>query len=185
MKRKLYRRLGLYPWATHTWAEIARRPEKEIGNSRKLTSFGRRLRIRRQLSVLYGNLRASTFAAMEARVQTSTSLRRSHLFHLFEARLGTCLLRTNCFAGFDHIRSVLREKKVTVNDQPQKKVGYLCRPGDIIRFSINSLQLRQQKKTLLGRPPLHMEIDYDLGCAIMLPQSYCIELSTSLLPEKG
>lgn len=185
MKRKLYRRLGLYPWATNGWAESARHPETEMTQKKKLTSFGRKLRMRRQLSVLYGNLRASVYRSLEFQAQSFSSLKRSHLFYLFERRLGTCLLRTNCFASFDHIRSILREKKISVNGKIQRMPGYLCLPGDIIRFPVNNLSSRQEAQTLLGRPSLHLEVDYALGCAIVLLPSNCIELPTPLLAEKG
>ena len=209
MKRKVYRYLGLSPWPTHGWtyrprqggtasvdqkvnmhenslqgSRTASRQEQPIRGSKsvqRLSRFGRALRAQRQLAVLYGNLRATTLKHIRARALKESALHTTHLFHLLEQRLGSCLLRTNCFGSFAHVLSSLREGRVCVNDIPVLSPGYRCQPGDILRFPIDNLHKRQQQHSLLGRSPLHLEIDYALGCAIVLYQPQCIELPTTLL----
>lgn len=177
MKRKVYRRFSLFPWPTSTWAEKTRAPMK----FRKLSVYGQKVFARRQLCVLFGNLRARQLGALfRTKKHTSLSSQQENFLRACEARVGTALLRTNCFASFSHIRSFLRQGKIFLNDRKLVSSGYLCQPGDVLRFPPELLQTKWKATAFLGRPPLHLEIDYALGVAIVLGQPHCIELPSPL-----
>ena len=200
MKRKLYRRLFLNPWPTYAWADISKlsgadrvskplskksQPLKKPSRPSRMSAYGRALRTRRQLCMLYGNLRARTYRFLEQRAYKSESLQVERLFMALEKRLATCLLRTNCFASFEHIRALLRQGKIQVNNHKIYTPGYMCQPGDILSFPVHNLAEKQERGSFLGRPALHLEIDYSLGKAILLPEPSCIELPSHLLAAEN
>ena len=215
MKRKVYRYLGLLPWPTHSWVyRPTRKQENErvtypsksntqvqtpsgaiastgakapngLRALKRLSRFGRTLRAQRQLAVLYGNLRAASFKQIQAKAYKETSLYTTHLFHLLEQRLGSCLLRTNCFGSFAHVLAILREGRIRVNNIPVMSPGYICQPGDILQFPVHALLEKQHQQSLFGRSPLHLEVDYTLGYAVVLYKPQCIELPTTLLIDEA
>ena len=202
MKRKLYRRLSLHPWPTHAWADKSGsvgKPKKVAGHfsgsssepaqttsqSARLSAYGRSLRTRRQLCILYGGLRARTYRQLESQASKAESLQVERLFLSLEKRLATCLLRTNCFASFQHVRSLLRQGKIFMNGKKIYSPGYICQPGDILSFPTTGLSERLRKTNFLGRPGLHLEIDYALGQAIVLPEPACVELPANTLAAEN
>ena len=210
MKRKVYRYLGLSPWPTHSWVyrptgkqeneqityhsknnpTQAQTPSDAKASNglkalKRLSRFGRTLRAQRQLAVLYGNLRAASFKQIQAKAYKETSLHTTHLFHLLEQRLGSCLLRTNCFGSFAHVLAILREGRIRVNSIPVMSPGYRCQPGDILQFPVHALPEKQHQQSLFARSPLHLEVDYTLGYAIVLYKPQCIELPTTLLIDEA
>lgn len=200
MKRKLYRRLFLTPWPTYAWVDgpqslhgpsgpkgqMTKKPSRSFTGQKplRMSAYGRALRTRRQLCMLYGNLRARTYRLLEGRAYKAESLQVEMLFRSFEKRLASCLLRTNCFASFEHIRAFLRQGHIRVNNRVIHSSGYMCQPGDVLSFPVHQLPERQKKGCFLGRPPLHLEIDYSLGQAIVLFDPSCAELPAHILASE-
>lgn len=174
-KRKTYRNLALTPWNTLPWAHEGRQDiqKKTSKRRRRLSPYGKQLRARRHVAVLYGNLRHGLLKRFMKTAAHFRGERVATLLKLLESRLEMVLFRTNAYVSLEAVRHALRSRTITLNGRVMRYPGYMCQPGDIIGFHTHDLERLLEQKRLHPFPPAHLEIHYGLGKIVFLfaPQS--------------
>ncbi len=153
---------------------------------RKQSSFATRLRLRRFVCLLYGNVSAHAFARSASRAaQGSTLFGQSLLAHM-ERRLDVASFRAGFAQSIPHARQGIGHGHFTVNGQVVHLPSVALADGDI--FGCTAPSLKEGKDTqavaLPAHPPAsHLEVSHTVRTAIFLFRPQAIFLPSFLDPK--
>ena len=159
-KTKSSKRLGVHIW-THT-------APKRLFPQKKLSTFGTRLRLKRLVSLLYGNITSTYYTNLCTKAAKYTGKFGPNVLSLLEKRLDVGLYRIGFAKTLSQARQAIRHNHVSVNGSSVCISSYELHRGDIVRVTQASILQDISEKRMIPCKPLHFEVSYSLQTAIFL-----------------
>jgi ribosomal protein S4 len=157
---------------------------------RKQSSFGTRLRLRRFVCLIYGNLSATAFRRSAARAAQESTLFGQSLLARMERRLDVACFRAGFAKSILHARQGIGHGHFTVNGQGVYLPSFILTDGDIFgctpEVSHDSAATQESGGNLLTNThpqASHLEVSHTVRTAVFLFSPQSIFLPSFLDPK--
>ena len=151
---------------------------QKTSRRRKQSSFATRLRLRRLVCLLYGNLSATAFTRTAARAAHGSTLFGQSLLAHMERRLDVASFRAGFARSIPHARQCIGHGHFTVNGQVARLPSLPLADGDIFAYTPEDAR----SPSALPKAS-HLEVSHSLRAAVFLFRPQTIFLPSFLDPK--
>ena len=138
----------------------------------------------KKIKKFYGDKRKKNFNFFKKKVNQRRRLSAPGVITFLETRLDTILYRTNLFSSIYEIRQQINHKKILINGKLSQNHSTCVQVGDVISIQpelyfskYKSLLNKLQNDAILTNYPPYLEINYKIGCILLIRQPRPEEIS--------